>query len=161
MLTVESQHPRSTPEWRADRDRQIAEHNRGVAAKYEDFAAEFGMKYRSLNNGEHREFKRPGLIVDWFPSTGRYMVNKKCNRSARIHSLDELRKVIAKVSAAPPLPVGKKTVQAEGVLSAPATCPCKAPMPWHLFEVGSEKYAHRCRCGRRWQWMSPTTARET
>lgn len=45
------------------------------------------------------------------------------------------------------------------LITAPATCFCGSPMPWHLFEIGDKRMSHVCQNGHGWAWNSTTTAR--
>lgn len=58
------------------------------------YAAGYGMTTRVLNNGQHWEFKRQGLLVEWWPSTGSLMVNKRGGRQWRLHTIQDLRALI-------------------------------------------------------------------
>lgn len=40
-------------------------------------AAEYGYTMRILNDGQHWEFKRLDLLVEWWQSTGNLMVDKR------------------------------------------------------------------------------------
>ena len=44
-------------------------------------AAEYGYTVRVMNAGQHWEFKRVNLIVEWWPSTGTLMIDKKKERN--------------------------------------------------------------------------------
>lgn len=39
-------------------------------------AVEYGYTARVLNNGQHWEFKRETITLEWWPSTGRMFINK-------------------------------------------------------------------------------------
>ncbi len=56
-----------------------------------------GYTLRVLNNGQHWEFKREGLLVEWWPSTGRIMVNKKGR--GHLYTLNELRGSLSRAAS--------------------------------------------------------------
>ena len=53
-------------------------------------AAEYGYTVRILNDGQHWEFKRVDLLVEWWPSTGAVIVGKKSDRRV-LHTFNGLR----------------------------------------------------------------------
>lgn len=63
-------------------------------ATLQAIALGFGMKLRVLNEGQHWEFRSDRLTFEWWPSTGRYMVNKVGQRHAKIRTVLEVRATI-------------------------------------------------------------------
>lgn len=61
--------------------------------------AGYGFNLRVLNNGQHWEFKRDGRLIEWWPSTGRFLVDKKGDRREHIVHIDELRSLLGKEAA--------------------------------------------------------------
>ena len=53
-------------------------------------AAEYGYSVRILNDGQHWEFKRLDLLVEWWPSTGNLMVDKRQDFRV-VHTFNGLR----------------------------------------------------------------------
>lgn len=47
-----------------------------------DVAKQMDFALRVLNNGEHWEFKSAGCLIEWWPSTGTLMIDKKKERKA-------------------------------------------------------------------------------
>lgn len=72
-------------------------------------AGGFGMVVRVLNNGHHVEFKRSGLLLDWWPSKGRYMVNKVSDRPALLTSLNAVRGKLEQLQWKPPPPMKERS----------------------------------------------------
>ena len=60
-------------------------------------AAEYGYTVRVMNDGQHWEFKRDGMLLEWWPSTGTTMTNKRADLSC-IHTLNGLRLALTKVT---------------------------------------------------------------
>ena len=60
-------------------------------------AAEYGYTVRILNAGQHWEFKRDGMLLEWWPSTGTTMTNKRADLSC-IDTLNGLRLALTKVT---------------------------------------------------------------
>jgi hypothetical protein len=58
----------------------------------------YGFTLRVLNEGQHWEFKLEGRLIEWWPSTGRYMVNKGINRHERLDSEESLRRLLGMAS---------------------------------------------------------------
>lgn len=72
-------------------DRDEAYRLRG---RIREMARKLGYELRLLNNDEHWEFKQEGALVDWWPNTGRYRVNKMGHRADKATWLNELRQVL-------------------------------------------------------------------
>jgi hypothetical protein len=64
----------------------------------EKLAAEYSYTVRILNDGQHWEFKRDGIMIEWWPSTGTTITNKRADLSC-IHTLDGLRSALNKAKA--------------------------------------------------------------
>lgn len=102
-------------------------------------AGGFGMVLKIHNDGQHWEFKKPGLLVDWWPSSGSTMVNKHGGRKTKVFTIDELRKVLTQDAAKAPRMPGKfarrtKDSGAEFVPSDALLCvDCRKPgaMPFN------------------------------
>ena len=60
-------------------------------------AAEYGYTVRVMNDGQHWEFKRLGLVVEWWPSTGRMMLDKSADL-AKTYTFDGLRAALKQFS---------------------------------------------------------------
>lgn len=60
-------------------------------------AAEYGYTVRVMNDGQHWEFKRVDLLVEWWPSSGRIMVYKKLGFDL-IHTFNELRSALSEAA---------------------------------------------------------------
>ena len=58
-------------------------------------ATEYGYTVRVLNDGQHWEFKRLALVVEWWPSTGTTMTNERADLSC-MHTLNGLLAALAK-----------------------------------------------------------------
>ena len=56
-------------------------------------ASEYGYTARVMNNGQHWEFKREKITLEWWPSTGRMFVNK-APMMALAHTFTCLRGVL-------------------------------------------------------------------
>lgn len=63
-------------------------------ATVQSIAGGCGYTLRVLNQGQHWEFKREGALVEWWPSTGRFLVNKRGDRGAKFFTLQELRQML-------------------------------------------------------------------
>lgn len=48
--------------------------------RYRKDAAALGLTLRVLNDGRHFEWTRDGLLLEWWPETGRIAVNRVCDR---------------------------------------------------------------------------------
>jgi len=46
-----------------------------------DVAKQMAFAMRVLNNGMHWEFKSAGCLIEWWPSTGTLMIDKKKERA--------------------------------------------------------------------------------
>ena len=60
----------------------------------EKLAAEYGYTVRILNDGQHWEFRRGVVMIEWWPSTGTTMTNKRADLS--FHTIDGLRSALNK-----------------------------------------------------------------
>ena len=60
-------------------------------------ALEHGYTMRILNDGQHWEFKRDGMLLEWWPSTGTTMTNKRADLSC-IHTFNGLRLALTKMT---------------------------------------------------------------
>jgi len=62
----------------------------------------------------------------------------------------DLRRVPALQAMGLSPPEGEPRV--DEVLTAPANCPCGAPLPWHLVAIADSAYSHVCRCRNGYAW---------
>lgn len=60
-------------------------------------ATEYGYTVRVLNDGQHWEFKRLDLVVEWWPSTGRMMLDRRADL-AKTYTFDGLRSALKQFS---------------------------------------------------------------
>jgi len=56
-------------------------------------AAEYGYTVRILNDGQHWEFRRGVVMLEWWPSTGTTRLNQSFDLS-RMHTLDSVRSAL-------------------------------------------------------------------
>ena len=56
-------------------------------------ATEYGYTVRVLNDGQHWEFKRLALVVEWWPSTGRMMLDRRADL-AKTYTFDGVRSAL-------------------------------------------------------------------
>jgi len=70
---------------------QKVKHAQRQQKTLEPIAKSLGFALRVLNEGQCLEFRRAdGLLFEWFPSTGRYMVNKKSERHEKLCNVGEM-----------------------------------------------------------------------
>lgn len=62
-------------------------------------AGGFGMTLRILNKREHWQFTKDGLLVEWWPSSGRVAVNKHWKRRWFARGVEEVRKLLGQAQA--------------------------------------------------------------
>lgn len=62
-------------------------------------AGGFGMTLRILNKREHWQFTKDGLLVEWWPSSGRVAVNKNWKRRWFARGVEEVRKLLGQAQA--------------------------------------------------------------
>lgn len=75
---------------------------------FESYAGGFGLVLDVKNNGQHWIFTRPNgdpLLLEWWPSTGRFVVNKNFRQAERAWAVQDVRKLLERFcKCAPTIP---------------------------------------------------------
>ena len=68
-----------------------AAHAAAMAWYIEQAAAFLGLAVRILNQGQHYQFKRGALLLEWWPSTGKTGIGRRYVGTPRVRTLRALR----------------------------------------------------------------------
>ena len=121
----------------------ISAKTRENEATARSIAGGFGMTLELHNEGQHWAFVGPTLILDWWPSTGRYMVNKVSNRDRRLREISDVRNMLERLQKHPPAPLPpKKTKRTPD--SGREFVPCESLLCVDCRKPGAMPYNQKC-----------------